>query len=725
MLASHYMLSDLMGALCAVFLFVLLLLIPGYVIGWIFNCFGFRTLAAPWRFLAGIPLSVALCPIVTYWLGSLFSWPAVWGFYAFLWVAWLTLLGGGWGHERPSSWVAAIARVPRVSWAIAATWFAVALFSLIDLQIGHRLYYSVVAYDYSVRTAITEAITRTGVRPANPFYFLAGPTLLRYHYFWFLACSLVERMGGQLVDARQAMIGSTVWSGWALMAIIPLYLRFLFGWTGTSLRRRSALAIGLFAVTGLDLLPTIFFAMKGIVYEHMEWWNPHEITSWWGTALWVPHHMAALVTGLTAFLLIWHSSSQITVQRRISGALLAGIALATLVGTSIYVAFVFAIFLAIWTLVTWFKGDRSQTLMLIGAGLFTVALVVPYLKSLSGPATGGSFILPTVRHFRLVDDWARAGHWSMEKTALFRLVFLPLTYFLELGFFLVIGAAYLGRLWKQRLFPPSAVAMMLLAATSIFLCTFLRSGVITNNDLGMRGFLPAQFVLLIWAADLFGERGEQAQSQRRSFHGWWLRSAIWAPVIFLGLAGTAYEMGILRFDGILADRGIVGSSFSPDRQLGRRTYALRVAYNELKRRLPVNGVVENNPQADYSDLFYGLYADRQTAAYGPSCGAEFGGNPKVCASIYPSIASVFIDRQGLNAEQVEALCAHIGIDAIVLKDLDVVWQDRRSWAWQLHPAISTDYARVYLFAHTRKEAQLNLSRGAEDTDRNPQTNRLR
>jgi hypothetical protein len=710
MLASHYTISDLIGGFCAVLLFAPLLLSPGYVIGWVFDCFGFRALAGPWRFLAGIPLSIALCPILTYWLGSMFSWPGVWGFYALLFVAWIALLAGAWGHEGPRSWFRTIKAVPRVSWAIAATWLVIALLSLIDLQTGQRLYYSVVAWDYSIRAAITDAITRTGTSPANPFYFLTGPTPLRYHYFWFLACSLVDRMGGQLVDARQAMIGSAVWSGWALIAIVPLYLRFLLGFTGAALRRRSVLAIALFAVTGLDILPTIFFALKGIAYVHMEWWNPHEITSWWGTALWVPHHTAALVTGLTGFLLIWQSASRSSIRQRIFGALLAGIALATMVGTSIDVAFVFALFLTLWTLVTVIKRDRTQALVLVLAGACTIALVVPYLKSLSGAAAaGGSFVTPSVRHFRLVDHWAQVWHLSAMTTALLRFLALPLTYFLELGFFLVVGIAY-AWLWRNRR-PVNAgtVALAVLMGTSIFLCTFLRSGVISNNDLGMRGFLPAQFVLLLWAADIFGEGGERAESQQRSFHGWWLRSVIWAPVIFLGLAGTVYEIGILRFNGILADAGIFPVTLSPDRQLGRRTYALRQAYDELKHVLPAAGVVENNPKADYYDFFYGLYAERQTAAYGPNCGAEFGGDPKTCMSLYPSLASIFADPGGLSPEQVHALCRRTGIDAIILKDLDRAWKDRKSWAWQLQPVISTNYARVYLFSNGNNAAQLNSS----------------
>ncbi len=46
-----------------------------------------------------------------------------------------------------------------------------------------------------------------------------------------------------------------------------------------------------------------------------------------------------------------------------------------------------------------------------------------------------------------------------------------------------------------------------MALVSILVCTFLRSGVIANNDLGWRGFLIAQFVLLIRGAQLlYGQK---------------------------------------------------------------------------------------------------------------------------------------------------------------------------------------------------------------------------
>src|SRR5674476_271155 len=86
--------------------------------------------------------------------------------------------------------------------AIAGGWIVIGLFCLIDLQIGDRLYFPVVSYDNTLRTAITASISRTGVPPQNPYFFPGRLFPLRYHYFWFLLCSIVEQLGGNVVSPR-------------------------------------------------------------------------------------------------------------------------------------------------------------------------------------------------------------------------------------------------------------------------------------------------------------------------------------------------------------------------------------------------------------------------------------------------------------------------------------------------------------------------------------------
>ncbi len=82
---------------------------------------------------------------------------------------------------------------------LAILWAAVAFGSLVDLPIGgDRLYTSTTSWDQTYRTSFTDAITRTGIaHPVNPIGYVDGPAPLRYHYFWFVLCSLagIKRVG--------------------------------------------------------------------------------------------------------------------------------------------------------------------------------------------------------------------------------------------------------------------------------------------------------------------------------------------------------------------------------------------------------------------------------------------------------------------------------------------------------------------------------------------------
>jgi hypothetical protein len=98
-------------------------------------------------------------------------------------------------------------------------------------------------------------------------------------------------------------------------------------------------------------------------------------------------------------------------------------------------------------------------------------------------------------------------------------------------------------------------------ATSVLICTFVKSTAIQNNDLGWRGFLPAQFILLLWAASLLSERAS--------------RTALTVVLIVLGVAGVAYDLTTLRFYPVLADFGYVPKIgwLGADCEVGLRTRA--------------------------------------------------------------------------------------------------------------------------------------------------------
>ncbi len=98
-------------------------------------------------------------------------------------------------------------------------------------------------------------------------------------------------------------------------------------------------------------------------------------------------------------------------------SLLAGVALGSLVGSSVYVAVVMAAFLSLWTVMSLIKRDAKQFFALAIAGIVTLVIAVPYLHSLSGEGEGGPFITLSIRHFWPVDDYAASHHVQVRLVA--------------------------------------------------------------------------------------------------------------------------------------------------------------------------------------------------------------------------------------------------------------------------------------------------------------------
>ena len=266
---------------------------------------------------------------------------------------------------------------------------------------------------------------------------------------------------------------------------------------------------------------------------------------------------------------------------------------------------------------------------------------------------------------------------------MFRLGFLPLNYLFELGFFLIAGILYLARLWHLRLFGPSKIAAITLVFTSVLICTFLMSGVIDNNDLGWRGFLPAQFMLLIWAVELLRFREEKWPGASRLYR---IPSPALPALLVIGVVSTVYSALVLRAAEMLIDG-------RAEHATGKRNFAARRVYEQLRRILPVTAVVQQNP-ALLNPVYWGLYANRQTAVQGPGCGVVFGGTGRDCDHLYAALAAIF--DSGAQADQVEPICGRLHIDVLVVTSGDPVWSVQDSWVWKRNALVSTESARAFL-----------------------------
>ena len=119
----------------------------------------------------------------------------------------------------------------------------------------------------------------------------------------------------------------------------------------------ARIGILLLGITGLDLLPGLWFLLLHfkagleIVLPSVEWWNEH--VDWFlYSAIWAPHALAAMIACFMAFLLLSRAAFARNTATLLRYSVPAGFALASSAGMSIYVTFVFGVFLAIWTPVT-------------------------------------------------------------------------------------------------------------------------------------------------------------------------------------------------------------------------------------------------------------------------------------------------------------------------------------------------------------------------------------
>jgi hypothetical protein len=671
----NFTLQDIIGTLLGFSLFPLVLVFPGYIFGWAFDLFEFRARLLPARFAVSLLLSVAICPIFYYLVASLFSLNValiVTGLIAAVFVAMLV-------YEKPTlpqdgQW--------RIFFWVSLGWVIFAISCLVDLQWGHQeLYFSVAALDHTTRVSIIDAMTRTGVPPINPSYYPGHYVKLTFlYFFWYILGSIIDIAGGRLVDARTALFASIIWCGIALMALIVFYLRMRDGRAASKVWQRALIGIASLSITGLDIIPAIALIGFGNVYARgdLEHWN-EQITAWVGSLFWVPHHVASLIAGCVGMLLV-HSVRRQTRSKQFIALIFSGVAFASALGLSVWVTFVFVLFWGIWMLCLYFqKGQRALLLPMLIAGVVALLLAGPFLLGLLSGSGGGNGAFPItfdVRSFRLAD--AFLVNSSFLWRSFIRLIFLPLNYFLELGFFFLVAFIWLKSNKDNLRSHPYYFAEALLLGVSFIIGTFARSILIGNNDLGWRAWLPGQFILLIWGVDVL-EGFVRSPISRFALSQTTKYNLVLLAV--LGVSTTILDVSLLRF----------GHYFSFGSEAGRQIFSARQAYTMISQTLPEDVIVQYNP-AGVLNRPSGLYGMRQSAisdrtAYGVPLDKYF--------SKAKQISKIFKMENAQNWNLIDALCNEYFINVIVIVNADPLWKSLGLLEKQRAALYADDYNAVF------------------------------
>ncbi len=737
MLASNYWVQDVTDGALGAALLTPAFVAPGAALAWALDVRGFRGRSAAARAAIAVVLSVAVVPAVTYLLARATSLAVPVALYVALSLA-LAAAALRALRARRAPAPAGAGRVAaggrprltadpmvRVGAAAVVAWAALALATTSDLHLGGRLYGSPLYFDYAKHVSVTDAIARTGVPPANPSFFPGHGIALYYYYFWFLVCGLAAWAAGPLVGARGAVAGGTVWAGVAVIAAVALYLRDAGPAPAGARRRAIRVALALLLVSGLDVVYVVAKQLRALqlgnwfVLGTVEWWN-EQVTAWTNSVLWVPHHTSALVAGLAALLLVREAAGRERRAERWALAGAAAVALASVLGLSVWVVVSLAGSWGAWILVAWWRGWRAEARLAFGGGVAGGVLALPYVADLvrANLAPGKLPVAPTIRRFYPLEVWLDARGVSTPVRALARLATLPINYFAEFGFFAVAAGVYWW--WRRRSPEPlgrDEVALATVAGASVFVSTFFKAA-LRNNDLAARGMLMAQFVALLWAATAWvmvirPRRAGAAPALPR-----WARLAF-GGTLAVGAATVAYDTVMLRTYALLHVAGVgrwpdVPAGTRPD---GERLLAYRRAYDAAARALPPAAVLQSNPATPAEplhlfgvDTFTGLYARRQVAVAEREYGTLYGvadelyarargpidtafGNPRQIPGppgspprrVYPAPASW---------PAVAATCRRFGITAWVVTADDPVWRQADSWVWQRPPVVANPLVRV-------------------------------
>ena len=696
---NNFTLHDIFGAVLASAFFALVYIAPGYVTGWLLDLFDFRQRTSAARFVIAIVLSVAISPILLFLIYHFTS--------AQITILFLLVIGIAFSIILLKSKYASLpddaTSFYRTALLVAIGWVIFAILFIVDIQWGDRLYYNLISIDFTTRVALVNAITRSGVPPINPSYYPGHPVHLTFlYYFWYIPCSLVAQIGSPFISGYTAMIASVAWCGLGLMATIALYLRLRNPAGGSSTWKSSLLGIGLLLVSGLDFIPALILIVTtrladGYSYldGDIESWN-EEIAAWISSVSWVPHHVAALIACLAALMLI-HSVRGQGISKQIKAGLVAGLAFASAVGLSVYVTLVFVLFWGIWMIVLFFQKQRSLSLIMGSAGIIALIAASPFL---AGLVSGNNASLPggeipmafSVRMFRPL--YTFISTYPPLLLNLIYLLVLPINYLMELGFFLIAGLLWIQQHRKRDLTQnPFHLAEIILLGITVFIGSFIRSTSIANNDLGWRTWLAGQFILLVWGVDVINrffphalEKTKQNSSPPRRISGQ-LRI-----FLVLGLLTTITDALLLRTWPMMVDAGISGfpNIFSPDTQLGKRTFAARQAYDFINVHTPQNVLIQDNPD-DPSNRPIGLYANRPIAISGQTAYGvplqDFNNRALSISRIYDGSSSW---------AEIDPICAANSIDIIVMTDIDPIWKNLSSLEQERKPLYQNDYYAVFM-----------------------------
>ncbi|WP_457798637.1 hypothetical protein [Methylocystis sp. S23] len=565
---------------------------------------------------------------------------------------------------------------PHPGWIVAAlVWTLGAIALVVDMPGVGNLQHSLLAVDYVKHAAATWSLAESGAPPWNPTFYEPGRAM-SYYYLFYTLPAVVAALGAPLgIAARHAVYASAPLMGFALFALAQAVMRRggADAAAGDKPRAANWPLLALLFATGLDFFPlaTLYFAKDGqldFLFLHFSDWD-EQVTSWFSSVMWVPHHLAALNAAFVGFIALTSPGEN---WRRVA---LAALAFASMAGESVYVAMPAALGAGFWLFSLLWRRRRAEAARLVLAGLSALALATPWLLTLS-PRLGSGDSAPI--GFRLRGpEWIDIAAGSEAAGALYRGASMPLFYLVDFGIF-VLGAYVFWRKAGRRGYADELGLLLLcLTAASFLIGSFVESTILLN-DLGWRAMLFAQFAALIWTAAAF--------RQGLLFQG---RVGV--------VAGVCLAFAYAAVGAAVAQMRL----FFPHEHMRATLADEMAAWAWLDAHLPRGAVVQARPEAGRA-YGYGLYGRFPTAVADRHNGRLFGAPRAGVEARIAELAPIFADTS-LPLDEARRRAGAFNIAALVVSSHDPAFAAPEGWTARATADYANPNFRIYLMNGSRHD----------------------
>lgn len=542
----------------------------------------------------------------------------------------------------------ALRRIARVHYWLILLWWILVAWAFLDVDVGGRLNQSLLVLDMVKHAEVTRMIATDGLPLHDAFFLRDGVS--GYYYYYYVAAAALDAAGGGLVDSRMAFAASVFVTGFAFPATLWLVARQARWIKPGGEQRFLTLCIGLSFVSGLDIIPASMLAvLQGQADAQIDWWDD-EIAFALSSALWVPHHLVAVMAAFGASMLLCHARQADALTRR-TLIVLTGVVLASLFGLSIWVALGTGIVLALWISIDLRARRFAAVADLAIAGAVALALSpLQFIDLFGGRQSDGAVLALWIRPTAfIVPEPGFAG-------ALQGLAAIPVAYFFEFGFFLFGAAAFL------RFFPPRTwisdplPRLLLVSAIAATLLNAFVQSTIIYNDFGWRVAWLVQLPLMVWAA----------AALQSPWHAWRLARLAQIALV-LGVAANLWSVAGWRF----IRPPIVASSKDFINARPDIDHDMRAAYAWANAHVAADAIIQHNPGRDERRFNFGLYSRHQVAV-ADSQAMLFGASRAEVAARVAKVSRLFSGAMP-SATLVEAARGQ-SIDYLMVAANDGLWQ---------------------------------------------------